>query len=92
MDTRHKIATRFAIAGCLLASIRKFALIGSGEYYISNQTQFWLQDIIMNSVLVIGIWYGSSYGILTLIKNRKANKLQKQVPIKNANNWQPPKY
>lgn len=84
MDTRHKIATRFAIAGCLLASIRKFALIGSGEYYISNQTQFWFQDIILNSVLVIGIWYGSSYGILTLLRNRKFKKSLKQPPLKGA--------
>ena len=84
MDTRHKIATRFAIAGFLLALINKLAPVTSGEYYISNQTQFWLV-IILNSILVIGLWYGTSYGILTLLRNRKFKKSLKQPPLKGVN-------
>ena len=84
MDTRHKIATRFAIAGFLIALIRRLAPVISGEYYISSQTQFWVA-IIVNSILVIGIWYGSSYGILTLLRNRKLKKSLKQPPLKGVN-------
>jgi hypothetical protein len=84
MDTRHKIATRFAIAGFLLALINKLAPVTSGEYYISNQTQFWLV-IILNSILVIGLWYAISYGILTLLRNRKFKKSLKQPPLKGVN-------
>jgi len=80
MDNRNKIATRFAIAGVIFANLNKYQMIASGEYYISDQAQFWLQSILLNSVIVIGIWYGSSYGILTLIRNRKLKKMQGQIP------------